>query len=237
MNDPGKLKAIRTQESLTDQIRESIRTAILDGELEPGTLYSVQTLADTYEVSRTPVREALIDLSRQGMVSFERNRGVRILESSPQDLEEILELRVTLEVPATRRAASEISDPEIERLGVELEKMEAAARDDDEAVMMAHDRRFHEILNDAAGNERLAAYVDSLRDLILTRGVSTVGRSRSLDEIIDEHREIHRAIVARDPKAAARAMRDHLVNTSTLLLEQEGGDPSGPKAWAKLVRG
>lgn len=236
MDEPVRLQAVRTQDSLTDQIRESIRSAILDGELKPGELYSVQTLADTYEVSRTPVREALIDLSRQGMVSFERNRGVRILESSPEELEEILELRILLEVPAAYRAAEGIAEVDRGRLGVELEKMEAAAEADDELVMMAHDRRFHEILNDAAGNERLAAYVDSLRDLILTRGVSTVGRSRSLVEIIGEHRAIHDAIVDRDAKAAARAMRDHLVNTSTLLLEQEGGDPSGPKAWAKLVR-
>lgn len=226
---------MRARESLTDQIRESILKAILDGELRPGELYSVQTLADSYEVSRTPVREALIDLSRQGMVSFERNRGVRILESSPEELEQILSMRILLEVPAAYRAATAISDADLEKLGAELLKMESAAEADDEAVMMAHDRRFHELLNDAAGNERLALYVDSLRDLILTRGASTVGRSRSLDAIIDEHRAIYRAVVARDPEETCRAMREHLVNTAALLLDQEGGDSSEPEAWARLT--
>jgi DNA-binding GntR family transcriptional regulator len=104
-------------------------------------------------------------------------------------------------------------------------------------TMMRHDRRFHELINEASGNSRLAAYVDSLRDLVLTRGVSTVGRSRQLPEIVAEHTAVIGAIEAGDAAAAAAAMKEHLVNTGRLLLVQESGGLDPNLGWADLVAG
>lgn len=232
------LREIRAEASLTGRVRDSIRQAIIDGQLAPGSLHSVQTLADIFKVSRTPVREALIDLASAGMVEFERNRGVRILETSVHDLEEILVLRILLEVPAAFRAASQIDEDGLKLLKSELKSMSRAAKAGEEATMMAHDRAFHGLINAASGNARLSEYVDSLRDLILTRGVSTVDRTRSLKEIVSEHRAIFAALEARDPAGAAAAMKSHLVNTSSLLLAQEGGrDSSLGLGWEELVVG
>lgn len=232
------LKEIKVESSLTDRVRDSIRQAIIDGQLAPGSLHSVQALANIFNVSRTPVREALIDLAGAGMVEFERNRGVRILETSVHDLEEILVLRILLEVPAAFRAASQIDDEGLRLLDSEMKLMSKAARSGDESEMMRHDRVFHEIINSASGNSRLADYVDSLRDLILTRGVSTVDRTRSLKDIVTEHRAILEALNQRDPAAAADAMKAHLVNTSALLLEQEGGrDSAVGLGWEDLIVG
>jgi DNA-binding GntR family transcriptional regulator len=232
------LQEIKAESSLTDQVRDSIRQAIIDGQLAPGSLHSVQTLADIFKVSRTPVREALIDLAGAGMVEFERNRGVRILETSVHDLEEILVLRILLEVPAAFRAASQIDKEGLRHLRSEMKLMSKAAKAGDEPEMMLHDRVFHEIINGASGNSRLTDYVNSLRDLILTRGVSTVDRTRSLKEIVTEHRAILEALDEHDPEAAAAAMKSHLVNTSALLLEQEGGrDSAVGLGWEDLVVG
>ncbi len=232
------LKEIKAESSITDRVRDSIRQAIIDGQLAPGSLHSVQTLADIFKVSRTPVREALIDLAGAGMVEFERNRGVRILETSVHDLEEILVLRILLEVPAAFRAASQIDDEGLRQLRSEMKRMSKAAKAGDEPEMMLHDRAFHQIINSASGNSRLSEYVNSLRDLILTRGVSTVDRTRSLKEIVAEHKAILEALEAHDPDAAAAAMKAHLVNTSALLLEQEGGRDSGVGlGWEDLVVG
>lgn len=235
----ASLQEIKADPSITDRVRDSIREAIIDGRLAPGSLHSVQTLASSFGVSRTPVREALIDLEGRGMVEFERNRGVRILQTSIHDLEEILSLRILLEVPAAYRAAEQATEETANELSDELIAMRRAARERDEKTMMAHDRRFHEIINEASGNSRLAVYVDSLRDLILTRGASTVGRSRDLPAIVREHETIIAAIEANDPGAAAAAMKSHLVNTASLLLRQEddaaGTEPS--LRWASLVMG
>ena len=234
----GPLREIKVESSITDRVRDSIREAIIDGRLAPGSLHSVQTLATAFGVSRTPVREALIDLAGAGMVEFERNRGVRILQTSIHDLEEILSLRLLLEVPAAHRAAAQAGDETIAELRDELNAMREAAGRDDVVVTMVHDRRFHELINMASGNSRLAKYVDTLRDLILTRGVSTVGRSRDLTAIIDEHTAVLQAIEAHDPDAAARAMKEHLVQHG-LPAAQAGSRPRvGPELrWAKLVVG
>lgn len=232
------MQELKPESSLTAKARESIRAAIISGQLEPGSLHSVQSLATVFNVSRTPVREALIDLAGAGMVEFERNRGVRILQTSIQDLEEILVMRVLLEVPAAWRAAGLITPTDLDRLRTALTAMETAAEADDEAGMMAEDRRFHEIINRASGNSRLAVYVDSLRDLILTRGVSTVDRTRSLKEVVAEHHGILDAIAGGDAEAAASAMKRHLVSTASLLLHQEAGrDFAAGLGWEDLVIG
>lgn len=240
-SDPGSdgsLREIKAESSLTDRVRDSIREAIIDGQLAPGSLHSVQSLANVFKVSRTPVREALIDLAGADMVEFERNRGVRILQTSVHDLEEILILRILLEVPAAHRAASHIEEEGLEGLRQELAAMTASADAGEEAQMMHHDRRFHEIINSASGNSRLTEYVDSLRDLILTRGVSTADRTRSLKEIVSEHHQILESLEKGDEAAAAQAMKEHLVNTSALLLEQEGGrDSALSLGWEGLVVG
>lgn len=234
----GSLREIKAESSLTARVRESIREAIIDGTLEPGSLHSVQSLADIFKVSRTPVREALIDLAGADMVEFERNRGVRILETSVHDLEEILVLRILLEVPATYRAAENIDADGLSALRQELDAMVEAAETDDEPTMMQHDRRFHELINTASGNSRLTEYIDSLRDLILTRGVSTVDNTRSLSEIVAEHEGILAALASGDAEAAAAAMKLHLVNTASLLLQQEGGRSSSLSlGWEDLVAG
>ncbi len=236
--DKGSLREIKAESSLTARVRESIREAIIDGSLEPGSLHSVKSLADIFKVSRTPVREALIDLAGADMVEFERNRGVRILETSVHDLEEILVLRILLEVPATHRAAQSIDAAGLEELRQEMDAMVEASKDGDEPTLMQHDRRFHELINTASGNTRLTEYVDSLRDLILTRGVSTVDNTRSLSEIVAEHEVIVAALASGDADAAASAMKRHLVNTASLMLEQEGGRSSSLSlGWEDLVTG
>jgi DNA-binding GntR family transcriptional regulator len=213
-----------THQTLTDRAVAALRTAIIDGRLRAGELYSVARLAEQLQVSRTPVREALLLLERQGMVRFERNRGARVLESTAHDLDEVFALRLMLEVPAARRAAELVGEQELASLTGELEAMRAHTGDDDESVFMAHDRRFHQILLAAAGNRRLVDVVGSLRDFVRFRGASTVGRGRDLRAIYDEHVRILQALRAGDADAVGAAMRDHLVHTRTLLV---AADPAG----------
>lgn len=230
------LRAIKVEASLTRRVYETLRRSIISGQLPPGSLHSVRVLADSLGVSRTPVREALIDLAADGMVRFERNRGVRILQTSLHDLEEIFTLRLLLEVPATFRAARQFDAAMLRSLRKEFEGMERAAERGEEQDLMAHDRRFHAVILEASGNRRLASYVDRLRDLVLIRGVSTVGRSRTLRDIVAEHRAVLEGIEAADPKRAAAAMAAHVSHTGRLILDQEaGGRVSDETLWADVV--
>lgn len=221
------VKAVRPTASVNQQVLGALRTAVITGELAPGTLHSVQVLATQLGVSRTPVREALIKLAQQGMVRFERNRGVRILQTSLHDLEEVFALRLLLEVPATRRAVDLLDDVGRRELRRMFTAMQKAAAADDEFRMWEHDRRFHRVLLAASGNSRLAEYVDGMRDMVLRRGVSTAGSSRSLDDIVAEHAAVLERVEAGDAFGAASAMRAHILHTADLLIAQEAGVPPG----------
>ncbi|WP_199430448.1 GntR family transcriptional regulator [Qaidamihabitans albus] len=222
------MRQIDTDRNFAGKILDELRLAIVNGELVPGGLYSVHDLAARLGVSRTPVREALIQLSERGMVRFERNRGIRIMRTSLHDLEEVFAIRLLLEVPAAFRATGHGAPGWVRELGRHLEAMRRAAAKHDEARFMAADRRFHEAINEASGNLRLARYIDSLRDMVLLRGTSTVDRSRGLADILAEHEEIFAFIEAGKAGDAAEAMRAHLVHTAQLLLSQEAGEAGDP---------
>ena len=213
--------------TITDQLVLTLREAILRGKLEPGRLYSVYKLAEEFGVSRTPVREAMLRLADAGMVRFERNRGFRVLRTSVRELQEVFQLRLLLEVPAASRAAMRANEALLAELGIELDAMAAAASAHDETEFMSRDRALHELILAASGNDKLVESVRSLRFVTMTLGASTVDRSRSLTDILVEHRPIVAAIAAHDSAATAAAMRFHIIHTGTLLLNQlvnEGRD-------------
>jgi DNA-binding GntR family transcriptional regulator len=219
-SDQG-LGPIGLRPSRTQEVLEVVRASIISGELSSGSLYSVAELAETLGVSRTPVREALIELAARGMVRFERNRGVRILGTSIRDLEEIFEIRLMLEVPAARRAVARMQPAVVRDLRGRIASMERAAEAGDVARLWVHDRQFHLSLLVASGNRRLAEYVDTLRDMVLVRGVTTAGRARSLEAIVAEHRAILDQVEAGDPDGTAAAVSAHIEHTAQLLIAQE----------------
>jgi DNA-binding GntR family transcriptional regulator len=222
------LARIGARPSRAREVLEVIRSSVVNGDLVPGSLHSVAELADDLGVSRTPVREALIELASRGMVRFERNRGVRILQTSIHDLEEIFEIRRMLEVPAARRAAARMTPAEVRGLRGRLASMERAAAAGDESRLWTHDRAFHHALLLASGNRRLAEYVDTLRDMVLVRGVTTAGRGRSLEAIVAEHRAVLERVEAGDAEGAAAALGEHIGRTFDLLVAQEqaAADPA-----------
>ena len=214
------LEPIAAPQTLASHARTAVLAAIGDGRLEPGALHSVAQLAEQLGVSRTPVREALLMLEREGRVRFERNRGVRILAPSAHDIAEVFELRLLLEVPSTVSAAGRV---DLDALAVELDGMSAAAETGDEGAFMDHDERFHALILAASGNRRLVTAVAALRDAVRGRGASTVGRSRSLQELEAEHAAILDALRAGDGDRAGAAMRYHLRRTGDLLAARYGG--------------
>src|SRR5262249_62112331 len=101
--------------SLRDQVRRSLEAAMVAGELEPGSLYSAPALGERFGVSATPVREAMLELAKDGFVMVERNRGFRVLEISEDDLDQISEIRLLLEVPSTVEVAKIITPAALDR--------------------------------------------------------------------------------------------------------------------------
>lgn len=220
MSDLGEVKPVALEEGLTQRAYREIRRAILSGGLEAGSRTSVRALSEALGISRTPVREALVDLANDRLIVFERNRGVQICVTQRHDIEEIFELRLLLEVPSVRRAVSTFGAAGLAELRDCLARMRENL--DDEALFMDGDWLFHRALLGATENERLVAFVESLRNQTRMRGISTVGRSRSLQAIVEQHEAIYAAAERGDADSAAAAMAEHLQTTRDLLLAQEG---------------
>src|SRR5947207_2087752 len=87
-------RAIVTPASIREQVRDQVKAMVLSGELAPGELFSVNQLADRFQISRTPAREAALELVRDGLLTVERNRGFRVVAPSAQALDEIFEIRI-----------------------------------------------------------------------------------------------------------------------------------------------
>ncbi|MGV9798213.1 GntR family transcriptional regulator [Mycobacterium sp. NPDC003449] len=211
------------QVSLTDRVYDELMRAVREGELRPGTMHSVVEISGRLGVSRTPVREALLRMAGNGMVRFERSRGVRILEVSTQDIEEIYSLRMMLEVPSAYRAAELMTDDLLAPVQEAFDRMAEAAEAGDESRFRAADVDFHAAIIAAAGNRRVSEAAANTRIQMMDRGLSTTA-TRTLADILLVHKRILDAISGRDPAASAGRMRDHLVETVRLLLTQSTGD-------------
>lgn len=218
--------------SATDRVFAALRDAIVSGEIEPGSRHSIYRLAEEHDVSRTPVRDAVLRLADAGLVRIERNRGLVVRDVTPDDIREVFELRLLLEVPAAREAARSLGESDADRLRQALEDLASAAVQEDVARFEQVDRSLHAIIDASLGNERLVAQVTELRESIQSRGAVTVHRSRGLQDVLAEHVPLVEAVLRRDPEAAASAMRDHLVHTAALLVAERGGEISSMLLWS-----
>jgi DNA-binding GntR family transcriptional regulator len=202
-------------ESLHVQAYEHIKAAIIAGEVEPDRLYSVNQFAAILGVSRTPVREALLLLEQQGILSMDRNRGFRVLPMTSADLAEIIDLRRLLEIPAMERLAALRPAPtetflEARRIYADLQR---AADEGQLLDFLALDRRFHLTLIGALGNARLTRLVGELRDHMHLPGLRRITESRQLHGAGLEHVALLGAIESGDASKAGAVMKAHLEHT------------------------
>ena len=206
-------QAIVRADSLREQVRRALEAALVAGELRAGEIYSAPSLAEQFGVSATPVREAMLDFVKDGFVEVVRNKGFRVLEVSESDLDQISQIRLLIEVPATVRAAEALTTENFEQLtGIASEITTSADRGDIIRYLDA-DRRFHLELIATVGNQRLTDLVDRLRLQTRLFGLHNLARTGRLVASADEHHEILAALRAGDADAVTRLMNAHIAHT------------------------
>lgn len=196
--------------TLRDEVSRQLRSDIAAGLLEPQRLYGIAEVADRLGVSITPVREALLELARDGLVEVARNRGFRVREVSDADLEEIVELRVLLEIPAVRRLAGQLPPAEAKELRRLAKASVEAARSGDLSSYLQLDRDFHLRLLALAGNSRLVDVVARLRDETRLYGLGRLAGTKALVATTREHTALLTALETGDADAAEAVLRGHL---------------------------
>ncbi len=148
--------------SLRDQVLCALRSALVSGEMRPGIVYSAPALAARFDVSATPVREAMQQLVREGAVEVVHNRGFRVASRSVRDLAELAEVRALIEVPMMLRLARTVLPECWEALRPLAQATVQAAGDGDRAAYADADRAFHSALLGLAGNAQLVSVADEL---------------------------------------------------------------------------
>ena len=149
---------------LRDVVFNTLRQAILKGELKPGERLMEIALAQKLGVSRTPIREALRKLELEGLVVMIPRRGAQVANITEKDLNDVLEVRVALESMAIQKACSRITEEGLESLDAAEKKFERTIAEGDLVSLAEADEAFHEIIYQASGNLRLNQVVSNLRE-------------------------------------------------------------------------
>jgi DNA-binding GntR family transcriptional regulator len=207
MAEQGRVAPARRR-GLADEVADRIREAIFNGAYAPGAQLREVELASALDVSRGPVREALLRLEREGLVRSAWHRGATVTTLSPQDLAELDSLRSALEPLAVEQVIAHASDEEIAAIEQAAERM---ARVDDEHEMVRRDIEFHDLVYAAAQHRRLEEAWQAIRSqvhlFLLTRiGLHSDGYLAHMPE---EHHELAAALGARDADAALELFAEH----------------------------
>lgn len=212
------MQPISPKESLTEQVTTKIRAAIVSGEMTPDNHYSAIAISEKLGVSRTPVREALQLLEKEGIVTVAKNRGVRVNQISLDDIVEVFQVRLIVEPPAAARAVLNASEEDLGTLReLHREMLEVGQTGDGRATLEA-DKKFHLYLLSLASNAKLDGIVGELRNLVLAHGQVTIPQARTSQDLASDRDELMKSILERDPSGAATAMRNHVLRTAQMLV-------------------
>ncbi|XKG81213.1 GntR family transcriptional regulator [Microbacterium aerolatum] len=196
--------------SLRDDAARVLRARIVGGELEVGRLYSIGEISAELGTSPTPVREALLELANNGLISMVRNRGFKVTEMTDEDLDHLVAIRMMLEVPASAQVAAMHPVPDLADVKALCAEIEDAAARGDLTTFLAVDRDLHLALIGKLGNPRLTRMVGELRDQSRLYGLGPMLDTPQMAESAHEHTLIVDAVEAGDADETARLVEKHL---------------------------
>lgn len=204
---------------LRDVVFNTLRKAILKGELKPGERLMEIQLAQRLGVSRTPVREAIRKLELEGLVLMIPRRGAVVAEITVEDLEDVLEVRAALEELAIRRACVHITEDQLRDLKKAASEFKKGLEGEDLLVCVEADMAFHEIIYHAAQNKRLLQMLLNLREQMYRYRLEYLKDRRMHKLLVEEHDTIRRALKKRDVEKAGNAMRIHIENQRDSMVQ------------------
>jgi DNA-binding GntR family transcriptional regulator len=195
---------------LYEDVAERLREQIFSHELAPGSWLDEQSLAIAFGISRTPMREAIKVLASEGLVTTKMNKGAYVTEVDRRDLEQIFTVLSLLEGQAAKETAIKASEAQLTQLDNLHHRLEKAAADRDTEQFFEINVKFHELIQEIAGNKWMNGVIEDLRKVLKLQRRDSLTRSGRLLSSLVEHREILQVILKRDPLAADLAMRKHL---------------------------
>ncbi|MGL4282510.1 GntR family transcriptional regulator [Eubacterium aggregans] len=205
--------------SLREIVFETIRNAIIQGELKPGERLMEVQLASEMGVSRTPVRESIRKLELEGLVCMIPRKGAYVTHMSIKGLQEMMQIRRALEILVAELAAKNATEAEIEKMRKSNRGFEESAMKNDEEGIINYDVAFHETMYQSAKNDRLFQMIHSLREQMLRVRVEYVHNIDDKKPLIGQHESIVENIAKHDVKEAGRVAGYHIENAEADMME------------------
>lgn len=201
----------------SERVHQALKHRILAGMLEPGTRLVELQLATEFNVSRTPVREALKRLTAEGLIRVDPVRGIVVSDVDARELEEIFVIREVLDGLAARLAAGRVSSTDLTKLHLLMDMMREAVKTGQWDGMVQANIKFHDVLHEAAGNERLRHLTRNLLDFVRRFSKEAFASQERAAEVLAEHEEIIGALEQRDPDLAEQVARRHVESARAYL--------------------
>lgn len=205
---------------LRDVVCNSLRQAILLGELKPGERLMEIHLADRLGVSRTPIREAIRKLALEGLVTIVPRRGAEVAQITEKSMNDVLEVRRALDALCAELACERITPGELENLRLSCESFEAAVKTADATEIAHADVALHDIIVRATGNQRLIQLVNNLAEQMYRYRFEYIKDTSQHETLVEEHRIIYQSILGKDKETAAQAAKTHIDNQEKAIIRR-----------------
>ena len=204
---------------LRDVVFNTLRQAILRGELKPGERLMEIQLANKLGGSRTPVREAIRKLELEGLVLMIPRKGAEVADISEKSLKDVLEVREALEELAARLACDKITKEGINRLKEAAQDFRSALKSNDITQMAEADVRFHDVICNATENQKLGQLLNNLREQMYRYRIEYLKDQHVYEKLLSEHEEIIRHIEKGEKDEAARVVSRHIENQAQAVAD------------------
>lgn len=205
---------------LRDVVFKTLRQAILTGELKPGERLMEIHLANKLGVSRTPIREAIRQLEREGLVIMVPRKGAQVASITEKSLTDVLEVRLALEKLAVELACKRISYEQKEILKEKMLEFEQLAGTDDASLIARADVAFHDAIFESTGNMRLGQMVNNLAEQMYRYRFEYIKDRSGHEKLVSEHRLIYDAIIRADIEEATKQISVHIKNQEDSIINQ-----------------
>lgn len=209
---------IQSHRPLRELVYEELRNLILSGEIKPGTRMMEIELADSMGVSRTPIREAIRKLEKEGLVTIEPRKGAYVFTISMNDIVNILQIRGTLEGLAATLAATRIKEIELMKLKEASQAFDRAVEEGNTKEMISNDTLFHHIIVEASGNDLLIKMVTDLQEIVLRFRYLYYKDFKRAEKMPPEHANILRAIETGSGETARSAAEFHINSLRDMII-------------------
>ena len=197
---------------LRDVVFNTLRQAIIKGELEPGERPMEIQLADRLGVSRTPIREAIRKLELEGLVLMIPRKGAEVAKISEKNLRDVLEVRRSLEELATELACQRMSPEDLQELEAAQDEFRQAIQEGDFMKIAESDEHYHDVIYQGTGNTRLVQILNNLQEQMYRYRLEYIKDAAKRQILIVEHDHILRAIKEHRVDEAKKAIREHIDN-------------------------